>query len=248
MIGRLLGSTDLKQLASFVTPAFFEVMPAKPLFAQAKRLRAASKDAGAMRHAVARRQPLLEQASLPIVLGSREQAPAAGVPSMPAEQRAEAIVTLYFHELLTDGPVLLDLRSEAFTAGADRLFWHPSSWLAAFSPEFVGALRRIYRGFYTANDAEFRAGLDELNLLPAEDLFRTQFGSDVHAVTFRTQHFVSTFHDVFVRCKEKGIRLHPDFLPLGIELAALYEHVESLGVSVDVAKCFERASKVKAAA
>jgi hypothetical protein len=63
MIARLLGSTDPKQLASFVTPAFFDVMPAKALFAMAKKLRADSKDAGAMRHAVTRREASLAQAA-----------------------------------------------------------------------------------------------------------------------------------------------------------------------------------------
>jgi len=33
--------------------------------------------------------------------------------------------------------------------------------------------------------------------------------------------------------------LHPDFLPLGIYLAALYDHLEELNVAVDVTAAFE---------
>jgi hypothetical protein len=247
MIGRLLGSTELKQLASFVSPAFFEVMPPKPLFAKAKSLRGTSKNPEAIRHAILRREATLSETALPITLGEAPPDGAEGEgPEIAAERRANAVVQLYFHQLLTDDAVLLDLRHESFTAAADRLYWEPSPWIAEFSPEFLTALRRIYRGFYAGDDAEFRSGLAALDLQNAEDVFRRQFGTDVHHVVFRTTHFVSTFHEVFLRCKRAGKSLHADFLPLGIELAALYEHLETLGVAVDVARCFEEAAKRKA--
>jgi hypothetical protein len=247
MLARLLGSTDLKQLASFVSPAFFDVMPAGSLYTRARSLRSASKDPGAMRHAVTRRQASLDRAGLPIQLEAGRTG-SSNEHSLDDRRRGELIVELYFHQLWTDDPVLLDLRHEAFAEGTDgTLRWRPSSWIAEFDPAFLRALRSIYRGFYDGDDAEFRGGLAALDLTGAEDVFRDQFGADVHAVTFRTPHFVSTFHDVFVRCRNAGKRLHPDFLPLGIELAAMYEHLETLKVPVDVARAFTSATKAMAA-
>ena len=117
----------------------------------------------------------------------------------------------------------------------------PAAWLADWSPPFINALRDIYRGFYRGDDALFRSGLAALSLTQSEDLFRRYFSGD--RVTFRTADFISTFHQIFQRCKQARVALHPDFLPLGIYLAALYDHLEDLAVAVDVAAAFERATR-----
>jgi hypothetical protein len=245
VLSRLLAGTDLKQLATFASPAFFEVLPPVQLFRRARELRARSKDAEAMRHTLGRRRAALAAAGLPIDLGARPEGRTPG--ELADDRRAALVVELYFHQLFGRDPVLLDLRAQSFTPARGRLSWHPASWIADFSPEFAEALQQIYLGFYRGDDGQFRGGLKQLNLLDAEDVFREQFGTDAHAVTFRTKHFVSTFHEVFLRCKRSGKSLHPDFLPLGIYLAALYDHLEPLGVSVDVARCFETATKERAA-
>jgi hypothetical protein len=57
---------------------------------------------------------------------------------------------------------------------------------------------------------------------------------------------VSTFHQVFVLCRDAKQSLHPDFLPLGLYLATLYDHLERLGAAVDVLAAFEKASVLEA--
>ena len=157
------------------------------------------------------------------------------------QRRGGCITELYFKQLYADAPTLLDLRAAAFSQRGDTLLWSPASWVITWSPDFIAPLREIYSGFYSRDDARFRAGLQALSLSHSEDLFREQFGADQQHVTFEVQSFIDIFHRVFGRCKEAHTQLHPDFLPLGIYLAALYDHLQELRVPIDVASAFERA-------
>jgi len=100
--------------------------------------------------------------------------------------------------------------------------------------ETVATLRELYDGFYTEDDARFRRALAALEIDAAEDVFRRHFGSgDQRAVRFEAAAFQATFHEAFVRCRDAGVRLHPNFLALGIFLGCLYDHLESLGLAYD---------------
>jgi hypothetical protein len=244
MIGKILGSGQLGKLASFVSPAFFDVMPAKSLWNRSRKLLSGTRDREAFRHAVAARSSELQQ-SLPAIELVSEGKPDAkpGTTGGSPEKRGENVCELYFHQLFHGQTALLDIRGTSFTAAGDKLLWHPASWLADWSPEFITALRDIYRGFYAHDDNQFRSGLAALSLTNTEDLFRKHFGDGQERVTFRTVDFVDTFHQVFQRCKQSRVALHPDFLPLGIYLAALYDHLEDLAVPVDVAAAFARATR-----
>ena len=51
------------------------------------------------------------------------------------------------------------------------------------------------------------------------------------------------FHDIFVRCRDQGVSLHRNFLPLGIYLACLHDHLGTLGGGpFDVRTAFENAT------
>jgi hypothetical protein len=223
-------------------------MPAKSLWNRSRKLLSGTRDREAFRHAVAARSSELQQ-RLPAIELAPEGKPAgtqATAGSSP-ETRAANVCELYFHQLFHGQTVLADIRASSFTAAGDRLLWHPASWLADWSPEFISALRDIYRGFYTHDDNQFRSGLAALSLTNSEDLFRKHFGGGQGPMTFRTVDFVDTFHQVFQRCKQARVALHPDFLPLGIYLAALYDHLEEMAVPVDVAAAFERATRTSTA-
>ena len=45
---------------------------------------------------------------------------------------------------------------------------------------------------------------------------------------FSLKDFQQKFDDVFVRCQETDSRIDTGFLPLGLCLATLYEHLEAL--------------------
>jgi hypothetical protein len=242
VLGRLLQSGGLSQLASFVSPAFFEVVPARRMWRRARGLIADSKDAELVARARAERQRHVQQAGLPFRIVS-DAPKRKATPSTFAQRIAE----LYFHQLFTGKYVLVDLRAQAFAPEGDQLLWQPSPWVVVFADDLIEPLRDVYTGFYRHDDARFRAGLAALNLSDCEDLFRKHFGEDQRHVRFVVPEFVATFHEIFLRCKQQRVRLHPDFLPLGAYLAALYDHLEKLGVEVDVASAFASAAPNAAA-
>lgn len=251
MLGRLLSGGEFGQWASFVTPAFFNVMPTKALWQRFKELAGNARDRDLHARVVRERQALLARSSLDITLDgpgspARAESPRAESQADPLsdEDRAARVVALYFHQVLHGDTTLLDLRQQAFSSERP-LVWRPAAWIARWDPAFIGALRRIYTGFYRDDDGEFRAGLSALNLTSAEDVFKRHFGDGQRAVRFQVKHFVATFHQVFLRCRDAGTQLHPDFLLLGLYLASMYDHLEQLGVTVDVAAAFERARQLE---
>jgi hypothetical protein len=245
MLGKLLEASEFGQWASFVSPAFFDVMPTRALWQRFKALASAARDPELLEQAIAERRGWLARSSLPVSIaapGARRPTPAAEQPGTPtAGDRASTIAALYFHQLLHGELTLLDLRASAFTQEAGALMWRPAAWIARWDPSFILALRRLYTGFYAGDTAEFHAGLRALNLLHAEHVFRQHFGDGQGTVRFEVKHFVSTFHRVFVLCRDQKTRLHPDFLPLGLYLASLYDHEERLAADVDVAAAFATA-------
>lgn len=246
MLGRLLSGGEFGQWASFVTPAFFNVMPSKALWQRFKELAQSARDRDLHAAVIRERQALLARSSLEVALigpGTPPRAQAEGAP-IPVEERAARVVALYFHQILHGDTTLLDLRHQAFSSQGP-LDWRPAAWIARWDEAFIGALRRIYAGFYRDDEDEFRAGLRALSLTHAEDVFKRHFGDGQRTVRFEVKHFVATFHQVFLACRDAGTRLHPDFLPLGLYLASMYDHLERLGVPVDVVAAFERASALE---
>jgi hypothetical protein len=247
MLGKLLRGGEFGQWASFVTPAFFNVVPTKPLWQRFKGLVQDTRDPMKYAAAVRDRQALLARSSLAVTLESPEArheselSTAGAGAAMSPEARGARVVALYFHQILHGNTTLLDLRHAAFSA-EHPLTWRPAPWIAVWEPAFIEALRQIYIGFYRDDPSGFRAGLAALDLSHAQDVFRRHFGDGQRSVRFEVKHFVSTFHQVFLRCRDAHTSLHPDFLLLGLCLASLYDHLERLGVAVDVVAAFEHAS------
>lgn len=247
MLGKILGSGQLGKLASFVSPAFFDVMPARAMLRRAKTLLADSRDEAKLRHIVTERAAALspDMPELQLRLSSSGVSATKPQNAEIATWQGSLVVELYFRQLFLDGPALLDLRAASFRIGDKTLVWSPTAWIADFAPEFIGPLREIYLGFYRHDDAVFRHGLAQLNLSHSEDLFRQQFGEGQDHVLFQVRAFIDVFHRVFERCRQHKTSLHPDFLPLGIYLAALYDHEQELGVAVDVSGAFAKAQNTQ---
>jgi hypothetical protein len=251
MLSQILRNTEWHELSDFVSPALLKVMPASAAWQVARTLRKNKQDRPLRQDATEQRRQCLLEARLPIALVPPPPHSARTRSLLPA-QSAQHLVELYFHQLFAGSITLLDLRPRAFsrppgaadaaanTESGDTLDWHPAPWLWRWDAAFLGALRKIYRGFYTDDQAQFREGLQQLSLEHAEPIFREHFGGDQAHVQFRTKDFVSTFHHVFQVCRDHGVCLAPNFLPLGLYLATLYEHLEALGVPVDVRAAFAR--------
>jgi hypothetical protein len=83
--------------------------------------------------------------------------------------------------------------------------------------------------------------LEALSLTPAEEILRDHFGRNGGvSYEFRLADFQKSFHQAFVKCRDAGMRLHGNFLPFGLYLACLYEHMEALGQPMNVADAMRR--------
>jgi hypothetical protein len=242
MLQKLLKSADLRQLTSFVSPAFFDVMPAGQIWSRGRGL-ITSRSRPTYTQAVQQRAAELAQLPLAVRLPGDVTQPVRDDLGGGVEANATRLVVLYFEQIFSDAPTLLDLRGSSCRTDGTTLGWDPAPWVCSWDKDFQAHLRELYLGFYGHDDAMFRRALTALKIEIAEDLFRQHFSAEQSGVDFAMRDFVDTFHQVFVRCKERKIRLHADFLPLGVYLATLYEHLDGIGVKVDVRSCYERVTR-----
>ncbi|MEL6187133.1 MAG: hypothetical protein AAFU79_21105 [Myxococcota bacterium] len=256
-VRHLIRGTDFRRFIDFVTPAFFEVMPAGGLAKTATRLVRdySSREAfeGAIEH---RRGTLRGQVDLEV--RGAEKAPGqypAGSDLRGANEDArravgQATLQLYFHQLFdAEGPTLLDLSLDRFSWNGERAVWTPGRGHFDWPPTFREALVDVYRAFYTEGGGTLVEALKPLHLEPAADVFGEHFGGgDQRAVRFEVSKFIESFHAVFMCCKAHGVRLDPAFLGLGIYLATMYETLETVGLPLDVRGAFEAVHGRRAAA
>lgn len=241
LVSRLVQGTTFSQFTDFVSPTFFQVMPARQMFMQGRALVSSYRDASAFADAMGLRREALAKTTLPITIG----APVVdGKLAAAADKKAmgELVVALYFHQLFTPQPTLLDLSARRFSQRNGQLVWSPGAGHVHWDETFRAAMCNVYRVFYSGGD--LAAALAPLGLSSAADLFAKHFGGgDQSAVTFSVDAFVKSFHEIFVHCREHGIALHPNFLPLGLYLATMYDTLEKLGVALDVRSAFAKGSQ-----
>jgi len=249
---RAVRGTEWGDFLDYVSPSFFEVVPARSLWTQGREIAANATRGGAFAELLRELDAVL--AARGVAVRPRDALPGTGStpPDRAAHPRArgQRVIELYFAQLFGSGSAALDLRGGRFAEAAPpddeaeaELVWAPRPFYVVWDEEFIDAVRDLYGGFYRDQTERFRSGLERLGLGPAEDVFRAHFGEgDQRAVRFRTRVFQSTFHEVFVRCRDAGVSLHRNFLPLGLYLGCLYDHLEPLGEAFDVRAAFERAA------
>jgi hypothetical protein len=239
MFQKLLRSADFRQLTSFVSPAFFDVMPMGKIWSRGRALMT-SRGSSSYRDALVRRARELAKLPLAIKLADAELVTVDDQLGSGLTADATRLVTLYFQQLFSDAPTLLDLRAASCRMQGSALRWDPAPWVCSWDAAFLRELRLLYRGFYAGDDDIFKSSLRALRIDGSEDLFRKHFGAEQSGQSFKMKDFVDTFHQVFVRCKDSKVELHPDFLALGVYLATMYDHLDGLDVRIDVRACFER--------
>jgi hypothetical protein len=236
MIGALVKNTEWEPLFGLLSPSFFDVVPARTLLAEVRGLASRYLDAEAARSAREFRASALARAGLPFTLVDTLP---IGAPLGPDITRGDDVLALYFHQILGEGPTLLDLRRSAFARHEDGWLWSPKPAIALWTDDFRQASRGLYEGYYLDDAAKFSAAAEALGLGAAQAELRAQFG-DPGAVSFSLRDFQRRFHAVFQRCKETKSRLHPGFFTFGLGLATLYENLESVGAPLDVRAAFDR--------
>lgn len=227
MLRSLLSGADLSMIRDYVSPVFFEVMPARRLTAEARSLAR-----GRLRGGEQARLALATDLPRGLALGE-----AGSLPEDEAGRRrhGQRVLQLYFHQVYTQPTTFLDLRPERFSATTGQSTWSPGWLRITWEPDFIDAVQRLYQGFYADNEAVFSQALADLSLEAARDTFVRHFGSgDQRSVRFEQAHFHQTFHQAFKSCAEDGGQLHQNFISLGLMLGCLYAHLEPLGLALDV--------------
>jgi hypothetical protein len=237
MLGISVG--DLGRLKDFVSPSFFDVVPARTLWKEGRRLLASRRDTSGFAEILKHLEPVVSGPPVGLELVDRATLRQGGNEHAP-KQRGETLLRLYFAQLAHLDVAALDLRHANFRWETDHLQWAPAPLSVHWDAGFICGLRDLYSGFYRDDDALFHDAAQRLNLTPAVDLFIEHFGSgDQRFVVFEQEAFKDSFHSVFVRCRDAGQTLAPGFISLGVMLGALYEHLGTLAVPLDVRGAFE---------
>jgi len=177
----------------------------------------------------------------------------SGLSEADREVIGERVLALYFHLLVREGPLFLDLRPRHFSwaPGRRTLRFYPSSLWCEPEPAFMQRLRALYAGFYRNDEEALAQGIElyRWHSSPSdgfatrvEGLLRNHFGStDGSPVRFLVSHFRATFEAIFREVANSRAKLHPDLTFLGVELVGLYLTLESLNVALHVQPAFEKA-------
>jgi hypothetical protein len=235
------------ELLDFVSPSFFDVVPVGQSMALIGRLvnRALQPIPPQKIQTI---QDFLDIKKLPLKIQASKSPNA--IPWTPSydptlapfgyDNYGSVILKLYFSQIFCLSECVLDLRHQGFSQDHGHMIWTPQALFHQWDELFINSMREIYQGFYRDDKNLFRTGLARLNLSTAEELFLAHFGSgDQSQVSFNLAGFRKSFHDIFVHCKNHKIKLHADFLPLGILLGTLYENLSHLSHPLDVRKSFE---------
>jgi hypothetical protein len=231
----------VESLLDFVSTSLFDAMPVGALMAHGRELagNATGRSAEPVREGIEKR---LEAAGIPVRIEPNRsfEVPAPAVRRSLGQRAPE----VYFAQLFDGEETLLDLRLAGWGPQSPDATptWGPRALWIRWDAGFLAGVRDLYLGFYRDDDAAYTRVVKTLGLGDAGELLRKHFGEgDQRAVRFDSTVFQTTFHHVFVRCRDEGIELHRNFLALGVYLATLYDLLEGLDEAFDVRSAFERA-------
>jgi hypothetical protein len=247
MLAALLRGTDWSKIADYLSPELFHVVPPLSMAKQVQTLVRSYRNHSEFAALKSTLESLLKESDWGIVISDQTSGPQ--VSTRDSLSLGDRILRLYFWQLLSQPAAILDVRGKSWTKNDDGTYlWNPSPLYIAWDADFLTAVRQMYRGFYQNNEALLDEGLDAIGMKPGKASLVQHFGLDQERVSFDLAHFRSSFHDIFLACKEGKTRLHPNVLGLGAVLACLYENLQNIGGTFDVRAAFLDAEKLIAEA
>ena len=245
MLTQILRGTDWVKLGDYLSPAFFDTVSPLALAKQVGNLSRSYVTRRGFADACVGTQAILTDAKMPVCIrGASTDAPLCTSAGLPPEKIGELLLEIYFRQIFHASTALLDFRSTSFSVqdatGNAVLSWAPSPLFVHWDPEFIANVRSMYIGFYAGDWRRFDEALANLGLTAGRDLLVKHFGANQEAVTFRLQDFRATFNEIFFCIQKAKGRLPAEFIAFGAGLVCLYEHLEALGVSINVGKVFAR--------
>jgi hypothetical protein len=237
----LLRGSDWEPLVDVVSPAFFDLLPARTLTQQLQELAGNALRRGELDRI--RRAEGIRLAASPIPVRLSDE---RGTEDMPASRRARAVLSVFFHQLYASDVALLDLRAKHFEAGGGLLLWNPRPVYVRWTPDFAAGLRELYAGMFEGDTPRYDAALEQLCLGPARGALLEHLGGPTSAGTFSLATFRRTFHRALVSCRDAGVTLPGNVVPFSIYVGCLHEHLEHLGGAHDVTAAYRAAREAVA--
>lgn len=158
------------------------------------------------------------------------------------------LLKIYFAQFKNQSGLILDLRKSHFQNEDNRIVWSPNNSWYKLDEEFRESIIKIYKGFYYEDNDLFESGLSSIGMTKGLDsqkvdelkaLFFAHFGpGDQKLVRFELETFSESFYKLFNFFVTNKVKLHKDFIFIGIYLVTLYMHLEKLDQELNVRECF----------
>ncbi len=163
-------------------------------------------------------------------------------PSQPlTSEQGEAVLTLYFSQILMQTCWLLDFRADRFHLDPKAgLLWAPKAYYTQPTPDFRSAIIDLYCGFYESDRARLDAGLERMGLTVAGPTILDHLGGDDPSQQrFELATFQRSFAAILESCAKAGIKLPSQFFALGIALLGLYQTLEGIAQPMNARRSFD---------
>jgi hypothetical protein len=247
---RLLAGSEWSHLLGVLSPSFFDVVSARELSMRAVELAGNWFDRVGYLECVSRLSSTLGARDLGLeVVSSRPsrsmvpfRSEAIRTSECPLAGDGAALLRLFFLQIATSETVFLDLRAARFCrpANGERIVFYPLPLWVEWQQDFVDAIRKLYAGFYGGQSEGFEHATRALGVSAANAVFERAFGGERKTASrYLLSEFRETFQQVFVACRDQKTPFHPDLITLGVMLATLYDHLETLGGVYDVQAAYQ---------
>jgi len=244
MLKYLIENSDLKAILQFGPQNFFKAVDLLKTLEVVNRVRKNSKDDVYWAQVCARSRALLDEAG-----GELRWAPSSFESQSQllslSKAQGEGVLYWFFYQIFQSEDWVIDFRRKSWSMNSEgMLLWSPKPLYFKPSDDFKKGGQNLYLGFYQDQPEVFTAGVEALGIQPARETLVQHFGQgDQSAVEFHLRHLESTFAQVFAKCAQSRVHVHPEFAALGVMLLGLYETFESAGLSLNVREVFKRALK-----
>lgn len=247
---RLLAGSDWSHFLSVLSPSLFDVISARDLSKRAAELARNWFDRSGYLGCIRRLDESLQSANIGVDISasrpSQSRIPFRSEPlplgACPSSDDGDALLKYFFLQIMSADTVFLDLRDKRFCncPSSGRVTFIPLPLWAHWQSDFVQGVRDLYQGFYVGPISLFEHATRELGVSAANSVFQQAFGGErIRGNQYRMSEFRDTFHEVFIKCRDAKTAFHPDFVTLGVMLATLYDHLETLGGTYDVLAAYE---------
>jgi len=238
---------QFKPLLACVSPNAFKVIEWKKILAEAPSLAKRVATGEGVSQLAESVTPLLPK-EVKLRMKDSEEGSSTGKTNL-LQKDGFTILEIYFAQFKNDEGIFLDLRPSNFSSESDgSISWRPNGLWKLLSKDFREGMLAVYEGYYLDKPARLRQGLLQVGLIKenfsptlvteVEGMILGHIGGSTTNQQFKVAHFTASFERLFQFLLKEKIVLHPDFLYLGMYLASLYIHLESLGGSYDVRRAF----------